>query len=268
MIRNRPALVLVSLAIAFALASYRRSAVVLAQEQKPAAVAADTLAVKLLSAGTEPRRPLRYSMTPGSKERLEMTMKMSMAMEMAGSAMPAMDMPPMKMVMDIDVLPNAPNGDFAFNFTFADISMEGNLVPAGTFDGIKGVRAAVTVSDRGVVSSMKIATDSITDPRLKQILSASGMEKLSAPLPIEPVGVGAKWEVTQPLQLAGMKSVQKALYEIVSIDATGATMTVAIEQSAPAQKMESPVPGANSSLISMSGTGKGCVILTAGQVVP
>ena len=80
--------------------------------------------------------------------------------------------------------------------------------------------------------------------------------------------MGGKWEVTQPLEAGGMKSVQKALYEIVSIDATGATMTVSMEQSAAAQKVQSPVPGADVSLISMTGTGKGRVVLTAGQVVP
>ena len=45
-------------------------------------------------------------------------------------------------------------------------------------------------------------------------------------------------------------------------------MTVSLEQSAAAQKAQSPVPGADVSLISMTGTGKGRVVLTDGQVVP
>jgi hypothetical protein len=268
MIRNRAALLLVSLAVTVAFTSHRGSALVLAQEQKPTVAVDDAVAVKLLSAGAEPRSPLRYSVTPGSKERLEMTMQISMAIEMAGNAMPPVDMPPLKMIMDIDVLPNAPNGDLSFSVTFAEISMEGNLVPSGTFDAIKGLTAAVTMNDRGVVSNMKFAAETITDPTIRQIMSASDIEKLSAPLPIEPIGVGGKWEVTQPLEVGGIKSVQKALYEIVSIDATGTTMTVSLEQSAAAQKGQSPVPGADVSLISMTGTGKGRVVLTAGQVVP
>ena len=268
MIRNRAALFLVSLAVTVAFSSHRGSALVLAQEQKPTVALDDAVTVKLLSAGAEPRRPLRYSVTPGSKERLEMTMQMSMAVEMAGKTMPSVDMPPVKMIVDIDVLPNAPNGDLSFIFTFAEVSMEGSLVPSGTFDAIKGLTAAVAINDRGVVSNMKFATEKITDPTIRQLLSASGIEKLSAPLPIEPIGVGGKWEVTQPLEVGGMKSVQKSIYEIVSIDATGATMTVSLEQSAAAQKVQSPVPGADVSLISMTGTGKGRVVLTAGQVVP
>ena len=197
-----------------------------------------------------------------------MTMQMLMAVEMAGKTMPSVDMPPLKMIVDIEVLPNAPNGDLSFIFTFAEVSMEGSLVPSGTFDAIKGLTAAVAINDRGVVSNMKFATEKITDPTIRQLLSASGIEKLSAPLPIEPIGVGGKWEVTQPLEVGGMKSVQKSIYEIVSIDATGATMTVSLEQSAAAQKVQSPAPGADVSLISMTGTGKGRVVLTAGQAVP
>ena len=78
--------------------------------------------------------------------------------------------------------------------------------------------------------------------------------------------MGGKWEVTQPLEVGGMKSVQKSIYEIVSIDATGATMTVSLEQSAAAQKVQSPVPGADIA-DQITGTGKGRVVLTAGQVV-
>lgn len=268
MIRTRAAVILVSLALGAAFPSHHGSALVLAQEQKPTGAENAAMTVRLLSAGAEPRRPLRYSVTPGSKERLEITMLMSMAVEMAGNAMPSVEVPPLKMIVDIDVLPNAPNGDLSFTFTFADVLMEGNLVPSGTFDSIRGLTAALAINDRGVVSTVKFATETITDPMMKQILSASGMEKLSAPLPIEPIGVGGKWEVAQPLELGGMKSVQKAIYEIVSIDATGATMTVSIEQSAAAQKVQSPVPGADVSLISMTGTGKGRIVLTAGQVVP
>ena len=262
MIRTRAAVILVSLALSAAFASHHGSALVLAQEQKPTSAVDDVMTVKLLTAGAEPQRPLRYIVTPGSKERFEITMQMSMAVEMAGKAMPSVDMPPLKMIVDIDVLPKAPNGDLSFTFTFAEVSMEGNLVPPGTFDAIKGLTADVAINDRGVVSNMKFATETITDPTMKQILSASGMA-----LPIEPIGVGGKWEVAQPLDLGGIQTVQKSIYEIVSIDATGATMTVSVEQSAAAQKVQT-VPGADVSLISMTGTSKGRVVLTAGQVVP
>jgi hypothetical protein len=135
--------------------------------------------------------------------------------------------------------------------------------------GIKGLSAEMTMTDRGIVKSMKLDTAKIADPALQQILSSSGLEKLSAPLPEEPVGVGARWEVTQTLVANGVRMVQIATYELVALDDSTATLAVTIAQSAAAQKLAPPgMPaGADVSLVGLTGSGTGRVALTRGALV-
>ena len=72
--------------------------------------------VKLLEAGKQPRRALRYHFKAGSQESAVMDTKMDMAMEVNNQKLPTIPMPTMEMTMQADV--KQAKGD-TFNYTFS-----------------------------------------------------------------------------------------------------------------------------------------------------
>jgi hypothetical protein len=105
---------------------------------------------------------------------------------------------------------------------------------------------------------------------ISQMMSSSGIDRMSAPLPEEPLGVGAKWEVAQAVETGGMRLDQKATYEITAMDATSATMALTLDQRAENQTLTPPgmPPGAGATLVSMAGTGTGRLTIADNTVTP
>lgn len=225
--------------------------------------------VTVLSTGSGPKRPLRYKALSGTKERLDLTMLMSMAMDM-GSGEQKMDAPPMRMALDMDVTNVAANGDITYTFTFVEASMDGPGLPAGAFDAIKGLKGTATMSNRGFVRAMAFDEAAGVNPMIGQLMSSSGIDRMSAPLPEEPLGVGAKWDVAQSVESGGMRLDQKTIFEITAMDATSATMAVTLDQRAANQTLTPPgMPsGAEATLVSMAGTGTGRITIADGSVTP
>jgi hypothetical protein len=228
-------------------------------------------AVTVLSTGSGPKRPLRYKAAAGSKERIDLRMEASMSMAMEGMGELNDDAPtPITMTMDIDVTNVAANGDITSTFTFVDASMEGPGLPPGTFDAIRGVTGTITMSDRGLVRAMSFEGAKGLNPMIDQLMSSSGLDRMSPPLPEEPLGVGAKWEVTQAVESGGMRIDQQSTYEITAMDAASVTMAMTVRQSAASQALTPPgmPPGVQTTLMSMDGTGTGRMTLADGSLVP
>ena len=224
--------------------------------------------VAVLSTGSGPKRPLRYKIAAGAKERIDMQMQMGISVELPGmgtQSMPAMNM---KMGIDMDVTSVAPNGDIATTMTISEVGMDGAGLPGGMMDGLKGMTAAMTVDSRGLVKDLKFDESKITDPMLKQMLATSGLDRLSAQLPEEPVGVGARWQVTQAMDTNGIKLDQVTVFEITAMTDTTTSFNLTMSQSAPPQTVSPPgMPaGIEASVAGMTGTGTGKMTLTDGTL--
>jgi hypothetical protein len=237
--------------------------------QEAPAVKFEAPVITVHSTGSGPKRPLRYKVLSGTKERVEMTMTMSMAMDM-GSGEQQVDPPPLRMALDMDVTNVAANGDITYTFTFVEASMDGPGLPPGAFDAIKGLKGTATISDRGFLRAMAFDAAAGVNPMVGQLMSSSGIERMSAPLPEEPLGVGAKWDVAQSVETGGMRLDQKTTYEITAMDATSVTLALTLDQRAENQTLSAPgmPPGAEATLVSMAGTGTGRLTIADNSVTP
>lgn len=224
--------------------------------------------VTVLSTGTGEKRAVRYKLVQGAKERIELTMKATISMDIPDAGPQTMDAPAVKMAMDIGVTDVAANGDIALTMAIVSASMDGPGAQEGVLDMLKNLTASLVMTDRGLVKSMNIDDSKLANPMMKQVLSSMGFERLSAPLPAEPVGVGAKWEVVQSMDANGMRLDQKTIFEVVAMDAGSTTFALSMTQTAPAQKIAPPgMPeGVGVNLISMSGEGSGRMALPDGSV--
>src|SRR5260221_13223226 len=70
--------------------------------------------VTVITPGAAPRIPLRYTVPNGYKDHMVMEMSMSLSMDMAGMALPAMQMPLMRIGADLDVTSVTASGDISY----------------------------------------------------------------------------------------------------------------------------------------------------------
>lgn len=255
-----------------------------AQEQKPTlegypAQGAPAV-VTLLSPGAAPRVKLRYAIPANQRARMNMTMSMSMAMGMAGMALPAVELPTMKMAIDLGVTSVTPSGDTTYALAYAAMTaeagagMDRGVVAAiqNAASGITAVKGTATVTARGITRSVSLNLDQVTDPQLRQTLSAmtNSVENLSTPLPEDAVGVGARWEVRQSLSTNAMYTFQKSEFEVVAIDGAAVSLKVTTEQTAPPQAVSNPAmpPDADIRLEKLTGSGTGSLVIRFDSLVP
>ena len=227
--------------------------------------------------GNAPRAPLRYKIAAGQKGTMDLTMAMSMTMNMGTMSTPA-DLPTMKISASVDVISVDANGDITYNLAFTDMSVDTSANPAlasifrSFTAGITAVKGIATVTNRGVTKSVKLDLGAVTDPTLKQALSqmSTSLENLSMPFPEEAIGAGGRWEVRQTLNSGGVLIFQKTEYVVASLDGPTVVLNAKVEQLAPPQNIvnaELP-PGAEIKLEKMTGTGSGTVTVRLDGLVP
>jgi hypothetical protein len=236
--------------------------------------------VKLLDAGKDPKTVLRFKPTAGSKTTLELTMKMSMEMALGGNSMPSPKLPEMKMAMDMTVKDVTPAGDATYDFTLtsADVADDPAAMPQvvtamrQALAGAKGMTGTAKVTSRGFTTEGEFKTPDNMDPKAKQLMDGmkQSLKQMSAPLPEEPVGVGAKWEVQYNITQNGMSLTQIAQTELVSLEGNKAKLKLTLSQKADPQKVSAPgmPPGVEMQLTSLKSDGTGESNLDFGKLWP
>ncbi len=235
---------------------------------KPAATPAGP-EVKLLSAGAEPRRALRYHFQKGHVEKFKLTSSTSMTVKLGDQAMPAPAIPTLEMIAAVKIVSVAPDGTAKRDLTIEKVQLaEPDKVPAamrGTLEDSLGEMAKLkghdTMDSHGRLLSSRLDTSALDNGEVKQMMQAmaSAFGEVSAPFPDEPVGKGARWQVSTEVEQLGMKMKQQATYTLVKLDGDKGTTNIQLKQSAPGSHIQIPgVPlDVQSDLLGMTGSGKG-----------
>jgi hypothetical protein len=230
--------------------------------------------ITVSSAGAAPRTPLRYRVPASYRGRMEMTMAMGMAMNMDGNAMPPVDVPPLRMVADVAVTSVATSGDVSYTFAFVSMDADDPAVRAAVqqvASALADVKGTMVINNRGETKSAAFDASKIANPQMRQTMSSAfeSMRSMSLPLPEEPVGAGARWQVRQSMVSNGIQSTQTIDVELVSANAGAATLKIATVQHAPVQKVTLPdLPGATVNLQKLDGTGTGTVNIALDGLIP
>jgi hypothetical protein len=234
---------------------------------------------RVIEAGGEPRKVLRLHPKAGDKQTLVMSLKMAIDIKMGDMATPAMKMPAMKMTMDATVKSVSADGDIDYEMMMGDASVadDPEVMPQvaeamkSAFANFKGMTGTGTVSSRGMNKGAEIQMPPDASPQAVQAIEQmkESFSRFSAPLPEEPVGAGAKWEVKMPLKSQGMMIEQTATYQLVSIDGERLTTKSTMTQSATNQKIENPaMPGVKVDVNKMIGNGTNDVTIDLAKLLP
>jgi len=234
--------------------------------------------VVLLSAGEAPRRPLRYRFAPGREEVMRTRVVTDETKRLADR--PAESSGPLAILIrtKTSIRDVAPDGDASFAWQSLEVAFEpATDAPAATRDalrllleGLAGRSGSGGYSARGIRREIRHDAPPDEDAAARKLydLITAFLEEAPAPLPAEPVGVGARWEVTTAKEhLEGIRITQTVTYELASLDADGATLRLFIAVAA----LDQPVAAEDASGVRLKrvhGDGTGSMRIDFDHLVP
>jgi hypothetical protein len=236
--------------------------------------------VKLIEPGAEPKQTLRLHPKAGDKQTLSMTFQISIATKMGAQELPAMKMPAMIFTMDATVKEvAAEGGDITYEMVMGEGSVadEPGAIPQvaemmkSIMGTMKGLTGTGVMSSRGLTKGFDFKAPANADPQARQMLDQmkQGIMDLPIPLPEDAIGQGAKWQFKRPVTSQGITLDQTFDFTLVSVHGDQVNATVALKQTAPKQKIESPaMPGTKMDLNKMTGSGKGETLADLTQLFP
>lgn len=239
----------------------------------------DVVSVRLLSPGAEPRSPLRLVFTVGATETMVMAMKMKTVTTVAGGDQP-MQYPLMVEHLRMKVTEVRPDGAARIEFVIEranakDASGVPALVTSAVDTALQtlvGMKGYTIVTDRGVVEAGDVDVPSDAPPAAREMAGKmrESLVQFASPVPKEPVGVGAIWEVTSHPIAGGLKMTQKARQKLVKRAGTEVQTEATVKSFAGPQPMQSDKlpPGARMQAESLQATGSGFANWALDRLVP
>ncbi|HXU80354.1 MAG TPA: hypothetical protein VN914_03085 [Polyangia bacterium] len=236
--------------------------------------------VTLIEPGAEPRTRLRYRLSPGPQPPMVMEMKMSMAMAMGAMKAPVTRMPPITMIMSVDVTRVEPNGltSNSMKVTSVEVADDPSAPPllvSKLKEGlgkIVGMAMEADVTARGFARNVKVTMPPGTPPDMMSMADSmrQATQQATAPLPAEAVGTGARWKVVAQVDTGGFVLQQTSLMTLEQREEGRIVLAAAVEQTANPQPLKTPglPPGASASLDSYSGSGQGKTDIRLDSRVP
>lgn len=232
--------------------------------------------IKLLEAGSGPKQELRFATKKGARLKVVMTMDMGLGMGVAGTKPTVQMAPTMRMAMDMKVTDVAKNGDIRYEFKMRNPEVlpakgtprEMVVAMKASLAGIAGTTGYAVVSNRGFTKEGAIQVPPNASAQLKQMMSSveQSLSQLSAPLPEEAVGVGARWETTTHVVSNGMSLDQLTTTELLSAKGKRVQLRVALVQKGARQTFKAN--GVDVELHDFQGGGSGTMDLDLTKLVP
>ncbi len=248
---------------------------------QPVAATASPAKLEVLTTGAEPRRELKFRPAINSRQSMTMTMGMSMQMTMGETPLPKTPIPKMVLTIESIVKQVDPSGDIHCSFTYSDVRAiaapdtppEMLAAIQKSLKSLKGIKIDLVTSSTGQIRSKNLVLPKNIDPVLKQTLSQfdRSIEQLSTQLPDGMLGLGAKWQKQNSLNLGGIQLNQSSTYEIVKIDDTGMTIKTTIAQSSPPQDLPMPSSAGKevkAKLTSLISSGEGESVMLFDSLLP
>ena len=177
--------------------------------------------LQIVSAGNEPRQRLRYQPTKGAQQQIDVAVDVEITAGDMGGPMPTI-----VMTLSLAVGDMVPIGS-RLRSSVVDVTArdrDESRVPANALSGplemLKGVVLTTTLTPNGRLVGTKIDTGGKAMPdSAKKPLAAltTSFDQLMMPLPDDPVGVGAVWRNSRPLEQNGMKMIAVNMVKLTSI---------------------------------------------------
>jgi hypothetical protein len=169
-----------------------------------------------------------------------MAMDMAVSVKVKGQSAPQMPMPRMTMTFDTNVKDKNAAGESQVDSRLTATSVD----PSGAqqeqmaralrpqIDAMKGLGMVYWVNPKGRVRDVKLDIPAGVPAAAQQIMGgmSQSFESMVTPLPADPVGVGARWQVVSRMATGGADILQSAIYTLKSRSGNRATLAVTLTQ--------------------------------------
>jgi hypothetical protein len=212
--------------------------------------------VKLVDAGALPRQAMSYALEKGRSQGIALALDMTLSLTSGGQAIPSTTVPRLTMLLDLATADQNAKGDYRIDAKLNKVTVD----PKGPaqeqiatalrshLGAMAGLGMGYWVTPQGLVHDLKIDVPPDFPAQAQQMLSGmnQSVESMVAPLPAEPVGVGARWQVMTRVTSAGADLLQLSTYELTARDGAKLSLKVGLTQLAASAAL--PVPGAGGDL--------------------
>lgn len=200
--------------------------------------------VTLLSAGHGAKSALRLHFHKGDRATARFTLRLSVRTTIDGRTTSVVS-PPVHEDLAVEVL-TATATTSTVQFTIVDAGADTDPLATDSTSSslrgkedaalrkLRGLGGTVTMNDRAMVTASNVHVPSSVEPATRTTLQQlrEQIVQLSRPLPAEPVGVGARWTVDQPVTLNGISVHQRATYRLAAHHGRLYSLDISGEQTA------------------------------------
>ncbi len=234
-------------------------------------------AVQLDAAGEGERAPLRYDFVVGSDERAQARIAMTLHTTIGDQELPGGAIPAMIAEFTVEMI-ERDEWTFRYRYTFdrirvdptgADPSilaqLEASLAP------LAQLRGEARIDTRGQVLEANVEVPPDMPPALASSVQQMNdmMRQMVAPLPEEPVGVGAEWKTENTIHGAmGLRMRQRTHYRLAARDGNRVVLEIRVEQSGIPGPLALEQPGTEAMLVSLTGEAHATTTLRLDRLCP
>ena len=201
--------------------------------------------VRLVDPGAEPRREMRLRLVAGSTTRTLMESRVTLVATVDGEALPQNPASGFRAVLVQRVTRVDGNGTADVELTYTGVEA---VTAAGTspdqvegmndaLSDLEGLTGTARIDSRGRVLEMSTDSDRISNPVVASAIESfsSQIQSLSAPFPVEPVGVGARWTYTAAANIMGFTLRSTFQYTLSALDGDDYELDATSTSDAPEQ---------------------------------
>lgn len=188
----------------------------------------------VLDLGAEPRQALRYALTPGHELTTMISTQVTVD-QTAGTSNELVSSPAINQTVLFRVVASDASGsDLSFEITDATVDRSGTPLSDDEWADLTsaarqlvGLTGTTRMSDRGKIESFEYDHPADLDLELAHSLEAATNRPggLALPLPVEAVGVGARWETITSFDMGSVVNVQTTTYTITAIEGSRISYT-------------------------------------------
>ena len=250
------------------------------QATQPSETPAGTPTLRVIQAGEPPLGSLRLEAQVGKKETLEFTVSTSAEQTLSGKPIAQRAMPTIKMTLETEVTKVDDDGNitFEFEYTNARLRDEAGVAPADlsrmrqTMNLLVGLRGSGVTSDRGLIRKINMQIPRSAGPVVQQQVGGLKqlLKQMFTPFPLNAVGVGAQWEVSEIVKASGIIANQRRIFTVTGVSSDSIDLDVRVIQTASPQPVNLPglPPGAFMRCRNFVSEGTWKIVLRRDQMFP
>lgn len=187
--------------------------------------------VEVTDTGSAPRQPMELAPTVGDSVAMDMRIDMEIDAQVDGETAPMQPIPPMQVGMQVTV-DDVSEDEVEMSFVYDQVRVDGDPTVQDVLETIVDSSGTIVTTRNGVFVDGDFEAAPGMDPTMAAMVDQleQQLADLTIPLPAEPVGPGAEWEVTSSLELSGVAFCNSYTYRLAEFDGNSYELETELEQ--------------------------------------